>query len=276
MSLRFIHVSDHHLGEAAATINRGYATAWALERLLAAVDAADGHGAEFLLSTGDLVDVGTPEAYRFACSVLGVTPGGAPPGPLETRRRGRARAPTYLIPGNHDPRDVWCRCLFRSGCPDGAHLDLVWGVGATTFVHLDLGTSGRAGSLREASLALLDDALALGRPTVLVLHHHPVPVGVPWLDRALPDGVERLWARARGSPLVGVLFGHAHASVDRRVAGVRVLGVRSTCFQFAASEEPSFVIQPLHYRLVSIDDGVLDSELYEVPLTGDAVGRRIA
>jgi len=276
MSLRFLQISDHHLGEEAGVVNRGYATAWALDRVLNAIDTAHGHGAEFLLSTGDLVDVGTTEAYRFAASLLGVSPGGSPPGPLTTQRRGRERAPTYLIPGNHDPRDVWCRSLFPDARPEAPHLDLVWEVAGVTFVHLDQGMSGRAGRLRDGSLALLDEVLALGRPTVLVLHHHPVPVGVPWLDRALPEGVERLWSRIEGSSLIGVLFGHAHATVDRRVAGVRVLGLRSTCFQFADSEEPSFVIQPLHYRLVTIEDGVLDTTLFEVPLTGDAVGRRIA
>lgn len=276
MSLRFVQISDHHLGDDAGAINRGYATAWALERVLDAIDAADGHGADFLLSTGDLVDVGTPEAYRFAASLLGVTPAGRPPGPLRTVRGGRERAPTYLIPGNHDPRDAWCASLFPDAALEGPHLDLAWDVADTAFVHLDQGTSGRAGTLREASLAFLDEVLSLGRPTVLVLHHHPIPVGVPWLDRAVPEGVDRLWSRLDRPNLLGVLFGHAHASVDRRVAGVPVLGLRSTCFQFAASEEPSFVIQPLHYRLVSIERGVLDSALYEVPLTGDAVGRRVA
>jgi hypothetical protein len=37
------------------------------------------------------------------------------------------------------------------------------------------------------------------------------------------------------------------------------------------------MIQPLHYRVVTVPDtGPAQHELYEVPLTGDAVGRRLA
>jgi Icc protein len=274
VSLRLLVVSDHHLGEDGCAVNRGYATAWAFERVLDAIAGAGRHDADALLSTGDLVDRGEDPEYAFARDLLGVRPGGRAPGPAISARPGLEGLAIYLVPGNHDPRDAWLRNLFPATAVRD-HLDLAWSIGDQAFVHLDLGRDGRAGRLLDASLERLDAVLAAGRSVVLVLHHHPVAVGVPWLDRALPDGIERLWRRLdRG--IVGVLFGHAHASVDASVRGVPVLGTRATCFQFAATEEPTFVIQPLEYRVVTIDGDTLASERYVVPLTGPPSAARAA
>jgi Icc protein len=271
MSLRFLQVTDHHLGTDAAAVNRGYATAWALERVLDAIAAAGSHDADFLLCSGDLVNVGSDAEYAFARRCYGIEPAGAAPGPLTLARAGLAGLPAYFVPGNHDPRDVFVRNLFPDTAP-AAHLDLSWQVGDVEFVFLDMGTSGRMGVLRDASLELLDTVLARGRPTVVVLHHHPVEVGIPWLDEAVPEGIDRLWERLQSSQVLGVLFGHTHASVEREVHGVPILGLRSTCFQFAALPEPTFVMQPLHYRLITVGPGTLTSQLYEVPLDGAAEG----
>lgn len=270
MSVRFVQITDHHLGENAACVNRGYATAWALDRVLDAIADADAHGADFLLCTGDLVDAGTDAEYAFARERFGVEAAGEAPGPLPLSRRGLEGLPAYFVPGNHDPRETFVRNLFPA-TPPATHLDLGWRVGEVNFAYLDLGRSGRQGVLEEASLELLDRVLAEGLPTVVVLHHHPLAVGIPWLDAAVPLGIDRLWRRLSGG-VIGVLFGHAHASVERAVRGVPVLGLRSTCFGFAATEEPTFVIQPLHYRLVTVEGGVLSSRRYEVPLLGAAEG----
>jgi 3',5'-cyclic-AMP phosphodiesterase len=274
MSLTFLQITDHHLGAGPHVVNRGYATAWALDRLLEAI-AADAPEATALLCTGDLVDVGTPSAYAFALATFGAAARGAPPGPLPLTRPGLERYALYALPGNHDPRETFVRELFPGGTP-APRLDLAWGVGDVAFVYLDLGTDGRRGVLTGASLALLERVLERGRRSVVVLHHHPIPVGVPWLDRAVPEGIEQLWRALRGGDVAAVLFGHAHTSVESVVEGVPVLGLRSTCFQFAATEEPSFVIQPLHYRVITVPDaGPAHHRLVEVPLTGPARGRLV-
>lgn len=271
MTQRFVHVTDHHIGRDRNAVNRGYATAWALDRVLTAIAAADGHGADFLLCTGDLVEAGEDAEYACAASIYGVAAAGAPPGPLAMARAGLDGLPAYFVPGNHDPRTSWTRNLFPDGTPaERMHLD--WTVDAVQYVYLDLGTGGRAGDLGDDAVAFLDAVLARGRPTVLVLHHHPVAVGIPWLDRAVPAGVDRLWRSLRKGRVLGVVFGHAHASVARCVDSVPVWGLRSTCFQFGGTEHPTFLIQPLHYRVVCVEGDALTSQLYEVPLVGTAEG----
>ena len=271
--MKLVIVTDHHLGDGPCYVNRGYAPAWALDRVLDAISAAGGHGADALLSTGDLVDRGHDAEYAFARSLLGIRAEGAAPGPLISSRPGFEDMPIYLVPGNHDPRTTWLANLFPATPPSDA-VDLRFEIGDQAFVHLDLGTDGRAGVLRERSLDALDAATAGGRATVLVLHHHPVPVGVPWLDRALPAGIDRVWERLdRG--IVAVLFGHAHATVDATVRGVPVLGTRATCFQFAATETPEFVMQPLHYRTLTVEGAQVTTERFEVPLAGPPEARRL-
>lgn len=272
--MKLLVVTDHHLGDSACAVNRGYAPAWALNRVLDAISVAGGHGADALLSTGDLVDRGHDGEYAFARSLLGIRAEGTAPGPLISARPGLEGMPIYLVPGNHDPREAWLANLF----PDTSlsdPLDLAFQIGDQAFVYLDLGSDGRAGDLRDRSLVTLDQATSEGRPTVLVLHHHPIAVGVPWLDRALPPGIERLWERLdRG--IVAVLFGHAHATVDATIRAVPVLGTRSTCFQFAPTETPEFLIQPLHYRTVTVEGAQVTTERFEVPLIGPPEPRRAA
>lgn len=272
--MKLVIVTDHHLGDSACAVNRGYAPAWALNRVLDAISAAGRHGADALLSTGDLVDRGNDCEYAFARSLLGIRAEGTAPGPLISARPGLEGMPIYLVPGNHDPRKAWLDNLFPA-TQLTVPLDLTFEVADQAFVYLDLGSDGRAGELRERSLVTLDEATAEGRATVLVLHHHPVEVGVPWLDRALPAAIDRVWERLdRG--IVAVLFGHAHATVDTSVRGVPVLGTRSTCFQFAATQTPEFVIQPLHYRTLTVEGVHVTTERFEVPLTGPPEPRRAA
>lgn len=265
-------ISDHHLGEHAGFINRGTSPHWALDRLLEAIAAEGAHGADALISTGDLVDQANAASYAFAREVFGVEPAGRAPGPLPSRRPGLQGLPLYFVPGNHDERAPFAQALFPEQ-PAAEPMHLCFPLADQQVVYLDTGSSGRAGSLDEAAWSFLDRAIAEHQRVLLVLHHHPIAVGIPWLDEALPVGIEALWRRAAG--LRAVLFGHTHASVSAAVDGVPVLGTRATTFQFAVSSEPSFVVQPLQYRHLLIDEERVTSHLYEVPLSGAARSQRV-
>jgi hypothetical protein len=53
---------------------------------------------------------------------------------------------------------------------------------------------------------------------------------------------------------------------EQLVAGIPVLTLRSTAFQFASTDEPLIALEPPHYRFVTIHNDVLTSRIFEVPL----------
>jgi Icc protein len=124
--------------------------------------------------------------------------------------------------------------------------------------------------LSEESLGFLDDALArfADSHVLVVLHHHPVPVGSAWLDSIrLMNGPELLQAVARHRNVRGMLWGHVHQSFDGMHDGVAMMSTPSTCFQFVPGRD-DFAIdeRPPGYRWLHLyPDGRIDTRVVWVP-----------
>ena len=264
MAFSFIQITDHHLGSTEQTYNHGYATAYALSRLMDHLAEAEAWGADFLICTGDLVNNGTGDEYAFFRRLVGLQGTAAAPGPLALSRGGLRNLPAYFIPGNHDVRPVFLSSFF-SGAP-AAGANMAFEHKGMQFLCLDFGTGRRAGEVLPETLAFLRLRLGGGRPSVLFMHYHPVPVGIPWLDAALPERIESFWDVLASGRVLGVFFGHAHTTVDTRVRGIPVMGLRSTNFQFAPTDQPLYCLLPPHYRVVTIDGDSLTSQIHEVPV----------
>ena len=204
-----------------------------------------------VIVTGDLAQDGSPDAYAALGEALT---------PLE--------APCHGLPGNHDDKSVLAEALqqppFRSGS--------AFTVGEWRVLLLDSAVPGADhGQLSSASLEALDTELSAhrDRPTLLALHHSPVPVGAAWLDpinlRA-PDALRRVVA---AHPQVqAILFGHVHQAVDAQWDDVSLLGCPSTCFQFAPHED-TFALDPAPpgYRTVTLhEDGSFETAVHRVPV----------
>jgi len=84
--------------------------------------------------------------------------------------------------------------------------------------------------------------------------------------RHIADNVDRFWEAVCGSSVIGIFCGHTHATYEAEVAGIPVFGLRSTAFQFTLQDKLFFCFSPPHYRLVTIHDGRLTTEIFEVPL----------
>jgi Icc protein len=134
---------------------------------------------------------------------------------------------------------------------------------------LDWGPGGKAIAHPEL-LAFLEQHLDNGLPTVVLTHHHLVPVGSKWIDNFLPEKAhaEAFWKLLTDhrQQVLGVLSGHCHVTYERIVQGIPVLGLRSTAMQFVLQDEPLYCVQPLHYRFVTIQNNILTSRIFEVSL----------
>ena len=69
---------------------------------------------------------------------------------------------------------------------------------------------------------------------LVCLHHHPITIGSPWMDRMGLDNGKQLLRLVSEYPQVrAILWGHVHQEYDRSQQGIRLLASPSTCIQFA-------------------------------------------
>jgi 3',5'-cyclic-AMP phosphodiesterase len=197
-------------------------SAAALEAAVRSVLALDPEPVAVLV-TGDLADGSTPAEYARFRELIAPLP-----------------MPVLVIPGNHDrelewegPRAVDCGGLrvvlcdtMRPGRDDG-HLELDW----------------LAGEVAPAA------------PTIVAMHHPPVPIGIGGLDKiGLPAseraGLAALLARSRH--VVRVVAGHVHRTAFATLGGTPVVTCASTNLQARleigspgftiANEPPAFLV----------------------------------
>jgi Icc protein len=265
MGFRFIHISDHHLLESERGLRLGFSPAYAFRKVMRHIAVHSAQQVDFILSTGDAVDPPSELGYRNFLKMLGcVSPSGRAPGPLRISLEGLHEMPFYLLPGNHDHRERFLKEIFPETHP-AAWINSVFHHQGVKFICLDWGPGSKAAASKE-TLAFLRGALDESTPSVLAMHHHPIPTGFRWMDAFLADGIDLFWEEIRGYPILGLLFGHTHQSYEHEHNGVTGYGVRSTSYSFAPMDEPYACLLPPHYRIISVGVEKLETELVEVPI----------
>jgi 3',5'-cyclic-AMP phosphodiesterase len=265
MAFSFIQITDHHLCESEAHLRLGFSPAYAFRAVLRHIAEHVADRADFIISTGDLIEPSTDRAYQTLRQMLDVKDQVvAAPGPYAVSIEGLRRFPMYLLPGNHDDRDVFIRNLFPQTAPapllntsfmhqDVQFICLDWGVEATSMIYPE-------------TLDFLKHALRHPIPSIVIMHHHLAPLGRRWLDDFIAAEADRFWEVVAGQNVLGVFCGHAHTTYELTVKGIPVFGLRSTAFPFAPLDEFLMCLQPPHYRLITVQDGVLHTQVFEVPL----------
>lgn len=191
---------------------------------------------DLLLLTGDLSQDETPQSYE---QLQGwITP---------------LNIPTYWIPGNHDVVSVMASRL--SVPPLSAQKSIQQG--GWHLVLLNSAVPGRVeGELATDTLTWLEQQLQKWElPTLVVLHHHPVPIGSAWMDAIGLQQPEAFLERIDRFPQVKlVLFGHIHQEFATQRNGVWYLGSPSTCVQFSPHcDRMKIDDQPAGFRLLSLE-----------------------
>lgn len=248
MALKLVQLSDPHFVADPKKTLMGIPPR---DSLQCVVEEAQREAPDLVLVTGDLSQDGSPAAYESLGEALA---------PLE--------APCCGLPGNHDDKSVLAEALehppFRSGW--------AFTVEDWRFLLLDSAVpEGNHGRLSSSTLDALDAELSAhsDRPTLLALHHSPVPVGAAWLDPINLQAPDELRQVVRAHSQVQlVLFGHVHQAVDAQWGDVSLYGCPSTCFQFAPHED-TFTLDPVPpgYRTVTLhENGSFETTLHRVPV----------
>ncbi len=249
--MQLLQFSDTHLSGSPETPVRGIATGETLARCIAHAERSH-PGPQAILLTGDLVhddDTGYAELCRLFADV---------------------GAPVHCLPGNHDTAAAMRRGL---DCPPFvhgfAHRHEGW-----LIVMLDSTVAGENhGHLPDEQLARLDRVLAqeAGHYAIVCLHHHPVPHGSRWLDELMLDNAPALFAVLARHPRVrGLVWGHTHQPLDRRLGEMRLMGTPSTCMQFAQNADEFEVdTRPPAYRWFTLgEDGSMETGIEWVTTDG--------
>ncbi len=258
--LRVIQLTDPHLFAESAGRLLGLTTRLSFESVLAmAMECST--PADALVMTGDLVHDGSTEGYHYLRQMLE-----------------SVGIPFFCIPGNHDRPERIARVidpLVAGGIAVRrlANWDLIFMDSTVTGTD-----SGRIGAAQlDALEQILVDASG---PSILFLHQHPLPAGSAWMDTmGVENGAELLALCARHPTIAALVCGHIHQEIDRRHAGVRVLGTPSTCIQFLpGSEEFALDALPPGYReLLLLPDGGVETRVirladYPEPFETEAGG----
>lgn len=213
-----VHVSDPHLLAGGAALGGRYDVDRTLDRTLAAVESAAGR-ADAIVVTGDLADLGEPDAYRRLRAAVD---------PVAER----IGAPAIWVAGNHDERPALREHLLDAA-PTEDPVTGVWDLNGLRVIALDSTVPGwHHGDLDAEQLSWLADELRTpaAHGTLLAMHHPPVPSHIPFFDILELRHQDELAGILRGSDVRGILAGHLHYSLHATFAGIPVSVASATCY----------------------------------------------
>lgn len=213
-----VHLSDTHLLAGEARLSGTIDTAANLARTLETVERT-GLRPDALIFTGDLTDLGEPEAYRSLRTAVE---------PVAER----LGAPIVWVAGNHDERPAMRRELWGREATQEA-LTAVHDLGGLRLIALDTSVPGwHHGDLDDDQLDWLRDVLTTAAPlgTVIALHHPPLPSHIPLFDILELRDQQRLADVLAGTDVRAILGGHLHYSTSGTFAGIPVSVAAATCY----------------------------------------------
>jgi len=264
----FIQITDHHLLASEEQLREGFSPGYALRMVIRHIAENVAEKVDFIISTGDLVDPCTDENFQGVVKFLGVNSSALLPGPQKINIEGLQDFPMYFLPGNHDDREMFTRYLFSKSRPLNLY-NFTFVHKGVQFVFMDWGPETKAHLFPETR-EFLAEALNAEIPSVIVCHQHVRKIGSRWLDEFLADNLDEFWEVVIDpkvkKKVLGILCGHTHITYEEEYEGIPILGLRSTAFPFAKRDEMLMLLAPPHYRYVCVQDGILSSRIYEVPL----------
>jgi Icc protein len=263
MAFSFAHISDHHLLHREDELKLGFSPGHAFRKVLQTFGDQLAGEIDFVVSSGDLVETADIESYEMAKRMMGLRAGDTAPGPGTLNAEGPGGLPIYFLPGNHDDRENFYRCLYPKQVSYGL-MNVGFEYKGVQFLCLDLSPDVK-GDMSDETFGFLRARLT-DQPTIILTHHPLVKVGAKWLDKYLADNLDRFWTFVSKKKVLATLSGHVHISYEQELRGVQVMGTRSTAFPFATQDEKLICLWPPQIRVVSVDGDSLSSRLIDVPL----------
>ena len=214
-----VHISDTHFLADERALYGAIDTDGNLAAALARIEES-GAVIEALIFTGDLADLGEPDAYvRLRALVEPVAQ--------------RIGAQVIWVMGNHDDRSGYSTLLLGAEASERPQ-DRVYDLNGLRVISFDTTVPGfHHGELTDEQLDWLADVLSNPAPdgTLLAMHHPPIPVPLLEVMGVLElHGQGRLADVIRGTDVRAILAGHLHYSTHSTFAGIPVSVAAATCY----------------------------------------------
>jgi Icc protein len=172
-----------------------------------------------IIFTGDLADMGEPEAYAKIRGL--VEPVAAEMG-----------TKVLWVMGNHDNRAAFREQLLDQA-PSLETIDEVHWFGGLRLIVLDSTVHGAHwGEVSQRQLDWLSAELATPAPegTILAMHHPPIPSVIKSAISVELTEQKALAAVLRGTDVRSIIAGHLHYSTNALFAGIPVSVASATCY----------------------------------------------
>ncbi|MGY6586731.1 MAG: metallophosphoesterase [Wenzhouxiangella sp.] len=212
-SFTLLQLSDCHLSADPSATYRGENADHNLKRLLPACRAFAPDG---VVLSGDLAEDASAEAYHRLAKLLD----------------GLAERFAWL-PGNHDDRRVMHSVYDELGWHAGPVLE--WG--GWQLALIDSTEPDRPDGEVDAERLAPLTGLAADKPALAFIHHQPLSVNAPWIDKYRLCNPELFWQAVDPAIVRGVGFGHVHQAFVGEHNGVRCLSAPSTVANSQAETE---------------------------------------
>ena len=213
-----VHISDTHLLGGGRALYGKVPVEQRLVEALRRIEAGPVKP-DALVFTGDLTDLGEPDAYRRLRAAVEPV----------AQRMG---AELIWVMGNHDERAPYASLLFDEPETD-APQDRVHDIGGLRVISLDTTVPGyHHGELTRAQLDWLAGVLATPAPhgTIVAVHHPPVPTPLEVMAVLELHDQPALAEVLRGTDVRLILGGHLHYSTHSTFAGIPVSVAAATCY----------------------------------------------
>ena len=197
---------------------------------------------DVVLVTGDITSSGQAEEFNYAYNLLN-----------------RLEIPYYVIPGNHDNRNLLRSIFGEDKCPatSNGKIDYVIENGKLRLIALDSTFSGNpGGEITEAQAQWLDARLKekQSQPTLIFMHLPPVNCGVLETDVDGFIGKEHLGEVInRHTNVEKIICGHIHLPINTRWCGTVISSSPSNgmklVLDLTLKHESMFLLEHPAYQL---------------------------
>jgi 3',5'-cyclic-AMP phosphodiesterase len=180
---------------------------------------------DFLLATGDLTEFGDGDSFRRLKNAFS-----------------QLDFPVWPMVGNHDLRENFTTWFPEVPTADG-FIQYEFDAGPLRLLMLDTLEEGRhGGAFCAVRAAWLAARLAErpDHPTVIVMHHPPVEVGIEWMNtHPEEDWVQRFRGCVAGrTNIVAIICGHLHRPITTQWEGTTIAICPATSPQVALDMSP--------------------------------------